>query len=48
MDYQQLIEEVYEEVQSANPRGKVADYIPELAMVDAAQIQHCSLESGTE
>jgi glutaminase len=35
MDYQQLIEEVYKEVKSANPRGKVADYIPELASVDA-------------
>jgi glutaminase len=35
MDYQQLIEEVYEEVKSVNPRGKVADYIPELAEVDA-------------
>ena len=35
MDYQQLIEEVYEEVKSKNPRGKVADYIPELAEVDA-------------
>ncbi|WP_373523420.1 glutaminase, partial [Aquiflexum sp.] len=35
MDYQQLIEEVYEEVKSKNPRGKVADYIPELAEVAA-------------
>lgn len=34
MDYQNLIEEVYNEVKSANPRGKVADYIPELASVD--------------
>ena len=34
MDYQQLIEEVYQEVKSKNPRGKVADYIPELAEVD--------------
>lgn len=34
MDYQKLIEEVYNEVKSANPRGKVADYIPELARVD--------------
>lgn len=37
MDYQQLIEEVYHEVKSANPRGKVADYIPELASVDPKQ-----------
>lgn len=35
MDYQQLIEDVYQEVKSKNPRGKVADYIPELANVDA-------------
>ncbi|HSF54941.1 MAG TPA: glutaminase [Algoriphagus sp.] len=34
MDYQVLINEVYNEVKSANPRGKVADYIPELASVD--------------
>ncbi|MFN3998977.1 glutaminase [Algoriphagus sp.] len=34
MNYQQLIDEVYNEVKSANPRGKVADYIPELAKVD--------------
>lgn len=34
MDYQELIDEVYHEVKSANPRGKLADYIPELASVD--------------
>lgn len=34
MDYQELIDEVYHEIKSANPRGKVADYIPELASVD--------------
>lgn len=34
MNYQQLIDEVYNEVKSANPKGKVADYIPELARVD--------------
>lgn len=34
MDYQQLIEEVYTETKSANPRGEVASYIPELARVD--------------
>ncbi|MCH7400594.1 glutaminase [Belliella kenyensis] len=37
MDYQKIIEEVYEEVQSENLRGKVADYIPELANVDPIQ-----------
>ncbi|MCH7413664.1 glutaminase [Belliella sp. R4-6] len=34
MDYQKVIEEVYNEVLEENPRGKVADYIPELAHVD--------------
>ncbi|PZX60468.1 L-glutaminase [Algoriphagus ratkowskyi] len=34
MDYQHLIEEVYQEVQEENLRGKVADYIPEIANVD--------------
>lgn len=34
MDYQNLIEEVYNEVKSADPKGKVADFIPELACVD--------------
>lgn len=33
MDYQQLVEEVYREVNELNLRGKVADYIPELAKV---------------
>ncbi|RAI92150.1 glutaminase [Algoriphagus yeomjeoni] len=37
MDYQQLIEEVYQEVQSENLKGKVADYIPEIANVDPNQ-----------
>ncbi|WP_154852660.1 glutaminase [Cyclobacterium xiamenense] len=35
MDYQQLIEEVYQEVNDLNLRGMVADYIPELAKVSA-------------
>jgi glutaminase A len=34
MNYQQVIEEVYQEVQEKNLRGKVATYIPELASVD--------------
>ena len=34
MDYQELIEEVYNEVQSENLKGKVADYIPEIGNVD--------------
>ncbi|HCD87754.1 MAG TPA: glutaminase [Algoriphagus sp.] len=37
MDYQELIEEVYQEVQEENLRGKVANYIPELATVDPHQ-----------
>ncbi|WP_439490385.1 glutaminase [Algoriphagus sp.] len=37
MDYQQLIEEVYQEVQAENLKGKVADYIPEIATVDPHQ-----------
>ncbi|EAZ80686.1 glutaminase [Algoriphagus machipongonensis] len=37
MDYQQLIEEVYQEVQEENLKGKVADYIPEIATVDPNQ-----------
>ncbi len=37
MDYQKLIEEVYQEVQEENLRGKVANYIPEIADVDPDQ-----------
>ncbi|WP_075349532.1 glutaminase [Algoriphagus marinus] len=37
MDYKQIIEEVYQEVQEENQRGKVADYIPELATVSPDQ-----------
>ncbi|MEX2511474.1 MAG: glutaminase [Cyclobacteriaceae bacterium] len=37
MDYQELIEEVYHEVNALNLRGKVADYIPELAKVNPNQ-----------
>ncbi|MEB2776440.1 glutaminase [Algoriphagus sp. D3-2-R+10] len=37
MDYQQLIEEVYQEVQEENLKGKVADYIPEIASVNPDQ-----------
>ncbi|MFD2037237.1 glutaminase [Belliella marina] len=37
MDYQKVIEEVYQEVVEENPRGKVANYIPELARVNADQ-----------
>ncbi|MEP2346724.1 MAG: glutaminase, partial [Algoriphagus sp.] len=37
MDYQELIEEVYHEVQAENLKGKVADYILEIATVDPDQ-----------
>jgi len=37
MDYQGIIEEVYHEVQKENLKGKVADYIPEIATVDPNQ-----------
>jgi len=37
MDYQELIDEVYAEVQTENLKGKVADYIPEIATVDPDQ-----------
>lgn len=37
MGYQELIEEVYQEVQEQNLRGKVATYIPELANVNPNQ-----------
>ncbi|MFC3417446.1 glutaminase [Algoriphagus hitonicola] len=37
MDYQSIIEEVYQEVQQENQRGKVANYIPELAHVNPDQ-----------
>ncbi|MBN3521802.1 glutaminase [Algoriphagus lutimaris] len=37
MDYQQLIEEVYQDVQAENLKGKVADFIPEIANVDPNQ-----------
>lgn len=37
MDYQQLVDEVYEEVRLLSSPGKVADYIPELAKVNPDQ-----------
>ncbi len=44
MDYQSLIEEVYEEVQQLNLRGKLADYIPELSRVDPANYGICLID----
>jgi glutaminase len=37
MDYQELIEEIYEEVKHQDLKGTVADYIPELAEVDGSK-----------
>lgn len=34
MDYQSILEEIYTEVKALENKGKVADYIPELAKVD--------------
>ncbi len=37
MDYQKILEEIYTEIKPHIGKGKVADYIPELAKVDANQ-----------
>ncbi len=37
MDYQSLINEIYEEVKHEDLKGKVADYIPELAGIDGSK-----------
>ena len=37
MDYQEILEEVYHQVQNLNLKGNVATYIPELADVDPKQ-----------
>ena len=34
MDYQKILEEIYKEIKPEIGRGKVANYIPELAKVD--------------
>lgn len=44
MNYQALIEEVYHEVQQMGLRGKLADYIPELSMVDPRQFGICLVD----
>lgn len=44
MNYQALIEEVYYEVQQMGLRGKLADYIPELSMVDPRQFGICLVD----
>lgn len=45
MNYQALIEEVYYEVQQMGLRGKLADYIPELSMVDPRQFGICLVDN---
>ena len=37
MDYQAVLEEIYEEIQPLLGEGKVADYIPALAEIDPKQ-----------
>ncbi len=37
MDYQKILEEIYKEIKPHLGKGKVADYIPELAKVDPKQ-----------
>jgi len=37
MNYQQILDEIYTEVQPELMRGKVADYIPALASVEKGQ-----------
>lgn len=44
MNYQSLIEEVYEEVQQLNLRGKLADYIPELSTVNPENYGICLID----
>ena len=48
MDYQAILEEIYEEIQPELKRGKVADYIPALAKVEQEQFaMTLTLEEGT-
>ena len=48
MDYQAILEEIYEEIRPELKRGKVADYIPALAKVEKEQFaMTVALEDGT-
>ncbi len=48
MDYQAILDEIYEEIQPELKRGKVADYIPALAEVAQEQFaMTVTLEDGT-
>ena len=44
MNYQALIEEVYDEVQRLNLRGRLADYIPELSSVNPENYGICLID----
>lgn len=44
MEYQSLIEEVYQEVQQMELRGKLANYIPELSKVNPHQFGLCLID----
>lgn len=44
MDYQALIEDVYEEVQQQKLQGKLADYIPELSRVNPGYFGICLVD----
>ncbi len=48
MDYQNLIEEIYQEVQALNLKGEVASYIPELANVDIDKFGLCLIKATGE
>jgi len=49
MDYQQILEEIYQEIQSELTEGKVADYIPALAEVEPNQFaMTLTLEDGQQ
>ncbi len=48
MDYQAILDEIYEEIQPELKRGKVADYIPALAQVEQEQFaMTVTLEDGS-
>ncbi len=48
MDYQAILEEIYEEIQPELKRGKVADYIPALAKIEQEQFaMTLTLEDGS-
>ena len=49
MNYQKILEEIYQEIQPELSKGKVADYIPALAEVNGEQFaMTITLESGEQ